>query len=30
MVDMNSDINRERLGWELKGQSYKELNVGFM
>lgn len=30
MVDMNSETNRDRLGWELKGQSYKELNVGFM
>lgn len=30
MVDMNSESNSETLGWELQGQSYNELNVGFM
>jgi quinol monooxygenase YgiN len=30
MTEMNSESNQERLGWVLHGQSYSELNVGFM
>jgi hypothetical protein len=30
MVEMNSESSKDRLGWTLQGQSYEELNVGFM
>jgi quinol monooxygenase YgiN len=30
ITDMNSESNRETLGWSLHGQSYNELNIGFM
>ena len=30
MMKMNDDDRKEDYGWELSGQSYNELNVGFV